>query len=1043
MTNRLASCHKFDYYSGTLLTTRLLWAKDMVPLCQLMMLEPAGLTTSQSPFSVVPCGLKSPVCFLLKAACMYTGDVTAVNPIMAVTQPSEDVTTNPMMAAADSEQGQAVRLHDSPPMMFNPLVTRGNPTPATPQGLTSPISSEPILADAAVIVPVVGHLAAQRPTGEQPQPPAVSEIQPAVDDSSPELTLASIQTPRNAEVNPRDRTRVKPLSGGNNGPVPTALARAQSGGSPAFLGFGRVSASPKKSLTDLARKVPSRPGSEASGSRRNSPAASPYASPAASRQSSPTRRPSRRSSPANSRANSPTKGRSSRPSSPGRAPRAPSDLAHRPPKQPVRPAVPAVPAAAATAVAAATLVPAQSVPPSDSWIDPQVSAQASVPAQTLVPAQTSVPAQNPNAPGQQARVVSQQAHAADSAAAAKPFGAAASASFPPAKARAAALRQEQESQAGQQQRQQPLSVSSHISRSVKEKAAMAAGVAALAGSSSSSSAPARGPGLAVKAPKPSNPKARVMEDLRAAELARAIAPEPQAAAAPPPDAPPSKLAFGGRNAATGVVEQPRALTAKHFKALARQLEDNKPVEDALAMEASLSLAHLEQNTSMSRRSKGAAPETIAEAEPLQDPRAAADGGGAQQDPMQSPFAAAAQGRFTPRMSAEDMTAMAMGAIDRIRGRAQQPDELPLELGPPRPDRGAARSLSLPKHGSSEDLSAIALAAIARLRNMADKAKESPRSSSAPRPERVPHFETEQERSARLHLPSGPAQATPGPAGTSRSAKAQRNLQKSFSKPQAVRPTVQQSGAVTPATPATPDRLSPDAPVTSTPPSRSWSPENPESTVISAAEVAAAAANAAQPSGPSLAQVISTPRTDRLEPQHAQHAADPAGRDLKPQRAEQPSTAHQASSQTAGLHEPTSMPSFNHVPASEASDSGSDTSGSITAPPRQLVASRVVNLPSQPAAPPRSVAEVTVPSSPSTSSTASSVAQDEEPYVFDEAAAAAKAKEKGKAVLSQPEIRPVCPCLLFGHDGAHVVTGFMSFLLRHVVADLYLLSYLEA
>lgn len=990
----------------------------------------------------------SPVCLLacLTAACMFmfTGDVSAVNPIMAATNPSQDATINPMIAAADPQQGQAVKLHDSPPMMFNPLVPRGNPTlapPATPLGLTSPISSEPILADAAVIVPVVSHLAAQQPTGDpgvQHQPPAVSEIQPAVDDSSPELTLAPIQTPRNTEVNPRDRTRVKPLSGGNNGPVPTALARAQSGGSPAFLGFGRVSPSPKKSLTDLARKVPSRPGSEASGSRRNSPAASPYASPAASRQSSPTRRPpSRRSSPANSGASSPNKGRSSRPSSPSRAPRAPSDLAHRPPKQPVRPAVPAVPAAAA-AVAAAQLVPAQSVPPSDSWIHPQV------PAQTPIPAQTSVPAHS-KAPGQ-------QAHAADSAAVAKPYGAAVLANFPPAKARAAALRQEQESQAGQQLRQQPLSVSSHISRSAKEKAAAAA-LAAHAASSASSSAAPRGPGLAVKAPPPSNPKARVMEDLRAAELARAIAPEPQAAAAPPPDAPPSKLAFGSRNAATGVVEQPRALTAKHFKALARQLEDNKPVEDALAMEASLSLAHLEQNTSISRRSKGAAPETIAEAEPLQDPRAAADGGGAQQDPMQSPFAAAAQGRFTPRMSAEDMTAMAMGAIDRIRGRAQQPDELPLELGPPRPDRGAARSLSLPKHGSSEDLSAIALAAIARLRNMADKAKESPRSSSAPRPERVSHFETEQERSARLHLPSGPVQATAGPACTGssqpgRPAKAQRSLQKSFSKPEAVRPMVQ-SGAVTPATPATPERLSPDVPVTSTPPSRSWSPENPESTVISAAEVAAAAANAVQPSGPSLAQVITTPGTDSLKPQHAQraqHAADPAGRDFKPQQAQQPAAATageavRASSQTASLHEPTSTPSINQMPAaaSEASDSGSDTSGSITAPPRQLVASRVVNLPSQPAAPPRSVAEVAVPSSPSTSSTASSVAQGEEPYVFDEAAAAAKAKEKGKAVLSQPEIRPVCPCLLFVQHGVCVVTGLMCFLLMHVVADSYSLS----
>lgn len=948
------------------------------------------------------------ICFLPLFACAE--DVNAVNPIMAVTKPSEHTAANPMMAARDSDingvnplaaakpnQGSAVQLHDSPPMMYNPLVTRGDPTttpPANPHGLTSPISSEPLLADAAVIVPVVSHLAAQNPAGEQSmqyQPPVVTdipslgesspEIEAAVNDSSPELTLAPIQTPRNAEVNPRDRTRIKPLSGGNNGPVPTAMARAQSGGSPAFLGFGRVSPSPKKSLTDLARKVSSRPGSEASGSRRNSPAASPFASPAGSRQSSPTRRLSRRSSPAVSRAGSPTKGRSSRPSSPVRVSRVPSDLAHRPPKQPVRPAVPA----AAAAVAAAQQVPAQSVPPSESWINPQVPAKIS------------------SVTGQQAGTKSQQAQAADSAAVENPYGAAVLANFPPAKARAAALRQEQENQVGQQLRQLPLSVSSHISRSAKERAA-AADPAAHAASThqASSSSAAPGPRLAVKAPPPSNPKARVMEDLRAAELARAIASEPKLAAATPPDAPPSKLAFGGRNAATGEVEQPRALTAKHFKALARQLEDNKPVEDALAMEASLSLAHLEQSTSMSRRSKGAAPETIAEAEPLQDPRAAADGGGGpQQDPMQSPFAAAAQGRFTPRMSAEDMTAMAMGAIDRIRGRAQQPDELPVELGPPRPERGV-RSRSLPQSGSSEDLSAIALAAIARLRNMADKAKESPRSSSAPRPERVSHYESKQERSARLHLPSGPSQATAGPARTaslqpSKSAKAQRSLQKSFSKPspsEAVRSAVQ-SGAVTP---ATPERLYPEVSVASTPPSRSWSPESPESTVVSAAQVAAAA-RAAQPSGLSLTEVINTPGTDKFEHAHA----------------EQPSAAAASEpvmvpSQTAGLPEMTSTQATNQPPAefSEASDSGSDTSGSITAPPRQLVASRVVDLPSQPAATLRSHAKAAVPSSPSASSNGSSVAQEEEePYVFDEAAAAAKAKEKGKAVLSQPEIRPVC------------------------------------
>ena len=909
---------------------------------------------------------------------MSAEDVSAVNPMMAPRH-SDITATNPL-AAINPEQSQAGQMHDSLPMTSNPLVARGDPsvaTPTPPHGLTSPISSQPILADAAVIVPVASHPTAQIPTENlviQHQPPVVTdipppvesspEIQAALDDSSPELTLAPIQTPRNAEVNPRDRTRVKPLSGGNNGPVPTALARAQSGGSPAFLGFGRVSPSPKKSLADLARRVPSRPGSEASGSRRNSPSASPYASPPVSRQSS------RRASPANSRAGSPAKGRTSRPSSPARVSRVPSDLAARPPKQPVRPA-------AAAAVAAAQLVPAQSMPPSDSWGNPQIPGQIS------------------SVTGRQLGSKSQQAQAADSAAVETPYGAAVMAHLPPAKARAAAMRQEQETQVGQQLRQQPLSVSSHISRSAKEKAAAAdpAAHAASAAQASSSSSSAPGLGLAVRAAPPSNPKARVMEDLRAAELARAIAPEPKAAAAPPADAPPSKLAFGGRNAATGVVEQPRALTAKHFKALARQLEDNKPVEDALAMEASLSLTHLEQNTSMSRRSKGAAPETIAEAEPLQDPRAAPPGG-VQEEPMQSPFAAAAQGRFTPRMSAEDMTAMAMGAIDRIRGRAQQPDELPLELGPPRPDRGATRSLSLPKQGSSEDLSAIALAAIARLRNMADKAKESPRSSSAPRPDRVSNFESEQERSARLRLPPGPTKA--GSAGLTRTSPPQpsrpvRAQQKSFSRPSPSE-AIRQSGAVTPATPSTPDRLSPDVAVASTPPSSSWSPESPESTVVSAAEVAAAAH--AQPSGASLAEVINAPGTDRFEPQRAQRA-EPLAANVPPQ----PGSSGEAISRP---------PTTNQLPAEplEASDSGSDISGSITAPPRQLVASRVVDLPIQPAAPPRSVAQVNIPSSPNTSSASSSVAQEEEPYVFDEAAAAAKAKEKGKAVLSQPEIRPV-------------------------------------
>lgn len=952
--------------------------------------------------------------------CMLTGVALPAEGVAAVSKPSEDiVAVNPLIAARNPDitaRNPMAVAKASPTMMFNPLVARGSPAPRSSP--PTPISSEPVLADAPVLVPVGGH-PMTRVTQKEPEPqPAVAEttppvepspeIQPALDDPPPELTLAPIQTPRNAEVNPRDRTRVKPLSGGNNGPVPTALARAQSGGSPAFLGFGRVSPSPKKSLTDLARKIPSRPGSEASSSRRNSPAASPYASPAASRQSSPTRRPlSRRASPANSRAGSPSRGRTSRPSSPARVARVPSDLAARPPK-PVRPAAP--PAGAPALAAAQLAMPTQSVlPPPDSGTGPQApSPQASPGVQ------------------QQPAVKSQHAQAADSAAAVKPYGEAVLANFPLAKARAAAMRQEQETQTGQQLRQQPLSISSHISRSAKEKAAVAG--AAVADQASSSSA-AAGPGLAIRAPRPSDPKARVMEDLRAAELARAIAPEPKAAAAQLPDAPPSKLTFGGRNAVTGMVEQPRALTAKHFKALARQLEDNKPVEDALAMEASLSLTHLEQSTSMSRRSKGAAPETIAEAEPLQDPRG--PDGGSHQEPLQSPFEAAAQGRFTPRMSAEDMTAMAMGAIDRIRGRARQPDELPLELGPPRPDRGATRSLSLPKQGSSEDLSAIALAAIARLRNMADKAKESPRSSSAPRPERVSHFESEQERSTRLRLPSGPAQASAGPAGLTRpaasqpgrTARAQRSLQKSFSaapRSDAVRPAVL-SGAVTPATPSTPERLSLDVSVASTPPSRSWSSESPESTVVSAAEVAA---QAAQPPG----EVVNASSRDRFEPQHAQRAPQNAQHgpatvtQFEPQRAQHAELSADptkegvnavAPSRQTRSSEPSSQAEVNQRAAalSEASDSGSDTSGSITAPPRQLVASRAVNLPSQPAAPPRSVAEVSVPSSPSTSSAGSSVAQDEEPYVFDEAAAAAKAKEKGKAILSQPEIRPVCSCLL--------------------------------
>ncbi len=992
---------------------------------------------------------------------------STVNPIMAVTKASEPqpatvpnpilAARNPDIAAVNPLMAADPKQREPQPMMFNPLVAQGTPLSNTPSNPTAPLSSGPILVSEPVIVPVDSHLASRAPMEDPviiPEDPvvvdipppveSVPEIQAALDDAQPELTLAPIQTPRNVEVSLKDRTRIKPLSGGNNGPVPTAMARAQSG-SPAtspFLGFGRISPSPKKSFTDLARKT-SRPGSEASGSRRTSPAASPYASPATSRQSSPTRsaRTSRRTSPADSRQNSPSRVRSSRPSSP-------TLVAGRPPKQPFRPAP-----AAALEAAVAQLVPAQSTPPSDAWNDPQKPTQIS------------------SITGQHSEEKSQQAQAADSAAAV--------ANFAPAKARAAAMRREQEAQTAQQLRHQPLSASSRISRTAKQKAAADEAASQPASQNQAASAAwSSGQSLAViKTPPPSNPKAKILEDLRAAELARAIAPEPTAAATASVDAPPSKLAFGGADSGSGLMEQPKALTAKHFKALAKQLEDNKPIEDALAVEASLSLSHLEQNTSMSRRSKGAAPETIAEAEPLQNPRGAVEGSGPGM--MQSPFAAAAQGNFMPRMSAEDMTAMAMGAIDRIRGRAMQPDELVNELGPPRPvDRGTTRSLSLPKQGSSEDLSAMALAAIARLRNMADKAKESPRSLSAPRPERVSDFDFEQERSRRLHFPAGPVQwhggstrGPVGPAGPSRpisplparSSRAQRPSMDTPTKSvrsermadptspgrsarsdstararQAAEPVVQASparqaqtpGTVTPITPSTPARPTPEVPVASTPPSRSWSPESPVSeSVVSAAEVAA---EFQQQTSASFADVVSAP---------AQAQRDPAPAEFEPQQhavpaepvtearsaavssqfdSQQPAVRAEPLTQPQSSQPATDMvidqqPAVHAVPAQPPtpppSDSGSDTSGSIIVPPRQLVASRVVDLPTQPAAAPAS--EVRVPDSPSASSVSSSMAEeDEEPFVFDEAAAAAKAKEKGKAVLSQPEIRPVrqaCPC----------------------------------
>lgn len=996
---------------------------------------------------------------------------SVVNPIMAITKASDHATTtpNPVLAARQPEvtgvnplmaaNAEPAKQREPQPMMFNPMVARGSPIVSTPATPTTPLSSEPILASAPKIVPVDSHLASQVTTaaeypGITPEGPvvvdipppieSVPEIQAVLDDTQPELTLAPIQTPRNTDVSMRDRTRVKPLSGGNNGPVPTALARAQSG-SPShspFLGFGRVSPSPKKSFTDLGRRNPSRPGSEASGSRRTSPAASPYASPAASRQTSPTRsaRNSRRTSPANSRAGSPTRGRPTRPSSP-------TLVAGRPPKQPFRPSVQAAPQAAAIEAAVALLAPAQSTPPSDAWIDPQIPTQVS------------------GVTGQQPEAKSQQAQAADSAAAA-----AALTNFPPAKARAAAIRREQEAQSNQQLRQQPLSVSSRILRGAKQKVAAeqaAAQEVTQPQAASSSTVLSNGqPLAAIKAPAFSDPKTKILEDLRSAELARAIAPEPRATtAAPMADAPPSKLAFGDANSSSGIIEQPKALTAKQFKILAKQLEDNKPVEDALAVEASLSLSHLDQNTSTSRRSKGVAPETIAEAEALQDPRAAPEGN--EQEVLQSPFAAAAQGKFMPRMSAEDMTAMAMGAIDRIRGRAMQPDDLPAELGSPRQaDRGTTRSLSLPKQGSSEDLSAIALAAIARLRNMADKAKESPRSASAPRPERVSDFDFARERSQRLHLPAGPVRhswfpAGPvGPAGPSRpispltgrsgqqlrsvesfparSARPERatavtppsrtarperaaavaapNRPARAERAPANRPQVTaepvlhsspvqqaqsagvQSGSMTPITPATPARPAPEVAGASTPPSRSWSPDSavPEA-VVSAAEVAA---QSQQPSSTSLADVVSAP----AQPQ----AAAAAVKFETEQRAEHAEPAAQPASTAGPADMVLDQQPAMHAEPGTPSESGSDTSGSMTVAPRQLVASRVVDLPSQPnAGAPQPASDTRVPDSPIASSVSSSVTEeDEEPFVFDEAAAAAKAREKGKGVLSQPEIRLV-------------------------------------
>lgn len=569
----------------------------------------------------------------------------------------------------------------------------------------------------------------------------------------------------------------------------------------------------------------------------------------------------------------------------------------------------------------------------------------------------------------------------------------------PARARAVALRQQQEMQAGFLQRQQPLGVSSNISRSVKEKAAAAepprsADVSAASPSSFSSQMPMLAP---IKAQTPANPRAKIMEEVRAAELARAIAPEPKAATAAVVDAPPSTLAFHGsaKDKAAGQIHQDKPLTAANFKALERQLSGEKTVQNALAVEASLSFGQLPQpGSATGRKQAAAAPETIAEAEPLEVPETTST----PHPVMQSPFAK--HSRFTPSMTADDMAAMAMGAIDRIRGRAEQSDdEVSVDLEPAHVNRGAVRSKSMPKPGSSEDLSSLALAAIARLRNLADLAKEpSPRSSSAPRPSRPTEFEVSATPARRPQLPEGPSPFKPQ-RSTARSARPDRLSEvrhgdealpatpAKFQDAELVTPVkaqqAQQAVSLSPAeAPATPALPMPAAPQEVTPPSRrSSSGERPLGGIVSAADVAAQQPQ--QRLSPDLSAVVSTP--GRTSPEH-RSAAEPAEAQQLPQQFE--------SAQRAEHAEPAGQAAYDGVvppPTPGGSPEGSPEGSPVAQEQNQAQQS----------------GEATAPPSPSASYTSSrGNEQDDEPFEFDEAAAAAKAKEKGKAVISTADFRPV-------------------------------------
>ena len=604
--------------------------------------------------------------------------------------------------------------------------------------------------------------------------------------------------------------------------------------------------------------------------------------------------------------------------------------------------------------------------------------------------------------------------------------------FMPARARAAALRQQHEAQAGFLQRQQPLGVSSNIQRSVREKAATqeptrptatAAGPQAAALSSSQMSAPAP-----IKAQAPANPKAKIMEEVRAAELARAIASEPRAAAAVVVDAPPSTLAFhGSRETALGQVQQDKPLSAANFKALERQLSGEKTVQNALAVEASLSFGQLPQPGAATGRKQGSvAPETIAETETLETPEAAA-ASASQQPTMQSPFAK--HRRFTPSMTADDMAAMAMGAIDRIRGRAEQSDD-EMSVSSEPANVGALRSKSMPKEGSSEDLSSLALAAIARLRNLADQAKEpSPRSSSAPRPSRPSEFEPST-AARRLQLPEGPSPFKPL-RSTARPASKSARPDRSAEANQAAEPLpvssgrFQDAGEVTPVkaqhaqqatplmpaeAPATPALPVPAAAQQVTPPSRVSSPQaTAMPDIVAAADVAAEQPRRRR--SPDLSTVVASPvkslpqasaePADRFQQADQSEHAEPAGPAGRLQPAEQFESAQAAEhaepadsftnqAATASIAPPTPGGSPEGSPVAQGQPESSQPQQSADEITRQQSGEEIA------------------PASPSAGSYTSSRGneQDDEPFEFDEAAAAAKAKEKGKAAISTADFRPV-------------------------------------